>query len=119
MFSPAIAQAELTWQIAESFRRFGITDSTTDLLVIKVPVNPGITHESVAAHLAEHVQGTGVPFNDETLSGISDIGKIKKSYKLGALTPQSSKTAPVNGENGERRLLETALQGAIALRSAT
>ncbi|OJJ72807.1 hypothetical protein ASPBRDRAFT_176327 [Aspergillus brasiliensis CBS 101740] len=104
--------------IAESFRKFGITDSTKDLLVVKVSVTPEITHDSVAAHLGQHVEGTPVPFDDETLSKISDIAKIKKSYKLGALN-----TAPPNQANGTHdggmRRLELSVLGAIALRGAT
>ncbi|KAL5361929.1 EKC/KEOPS complex subunit cgi121 [Aspergillus floccosus] len=103
--------------IADSFRRFGITDSTKDLLVVKVSVTPDITRESVAAHLAQSVEGTPVPFDDETLSGISDIAKIKKAYKLGALSPAPSDKA--NGTNGEDRRLELSVIGAIALRGAT
>ncbi|OOF96013.1 hypothetical protein ASPCADRAFT_207361 [Aspergillus carbonarius ITEM 5010] len=104
--------------IAESFRKFGITDATKDLLVVKVSVTPEITHESVAAHLGENVEGSPVPFDDETLSTISDIAKIKKAYKLGALN-----TAPPNQANGTHdsgmRRLELSVLGAIALRGAT
>lgn len=103
--------------IADSFRRFGISDSTKDLLVVKVSVTPDVTHESVAAHLAQSVEGTPVPFNDETLSGISDIAKIKKAYKLGALSSAPSDKA--DGTNGEDRRLELSVIGAIALRGAT
>lgn len=104
--------------MADSFRRFGITDSTTNLLVIKVPVAPGITHDSVAAHLGESVQGSPVSFNDETLAAMADVGKIKKAYKLGSL-PQPPKADQVNGQEDARRQLETCLIGAIALRGAT
>ncbi|GES66110.1 CGI-121-domain-containing protein [Aspergillus terreus] len=103
--------------IADSFRRFGISDSTKDLLVVKVSVTPDVTHESVAAHLAQSVEGTPVPFSDETLSGISDIAKIKKAYKLGALSSASSDKA--DGTNGEDRRLELSVISAIALRGAT
>ncbi|KGO40305.1 Uncharacterized protein PEX1_020270 [Penicillium expansum] len=102
-----------TNNITESFRRFGITDSTKDLLVIKVSVSPEITHESVAAHLDSSVQGTPVPFDDQTLSKISDINKIKKAYKLGALP---SPTAKENDEAKQR--LENSLLSAIALRGS-
>ncbi|KAJ5468359.1 hypothetical protein N7475_006111 [Penicillium sp. IBT 31633x] len=102
-----------TNNIAESFRRFGITDSTKDLLVIKVSVSPDITHESVAAHLDTSVQGTPVPFDDQTLSEFSDINKIKKAYKLGALS------SPAGKENDEfKQRLENSLLSAIALRGS-
>jgi EKC/KEOPS complex subunit CGI121/TPRKB len=80
-------------------------------------VTPDVTHESVAAHLAQSVEGTPVPFDDETLSGISDIAKIKKAYKLGALSSAPSDKA--DGTNGEDRRLELSVIGAIALRGAT
>lgn len=105
-------------QIADSFRKFGISDSTKDLLVVKVSVTPEITHDSVAAHLAQSIEGSPVPFNDETLSKIADVTKIKKAYKLGALP--SAPAGPVNGAgNGDNGRLENSIIGAIALRGAT
>lgn len=83
--------------------------------MVKVSVSPEITHESVAAHLKENVQGTPVPFNDETLSAMSDVAKIKKVYKLGALpTPVANNQAYDN----DKRRLEVAMLGAIALRGS-
>ncbi|KAF7119248.1 hypothetical protein CNMCM5793_008996 [Aspergillus hiratsukae] len=87
--------------IADSFRKFGITDSTTDLLVVKVSVTPDVTHGSVAAHLQQSIDGSPVPFADESLSEISDVSKIKKAYKLGALSAQDD----------EKRRLELSLIG--------
>ncbi|KAJ5551548.1 hypothetical protein N7535_000508 [Penicillium sp. DV-2018c] len=101
-----------TNNIAESFRRFGITDSTKDLLVIKVSVSPEITKESVAAHLGSSVQGTPVPFDDQTLSEVADINKIKKAYKLGALP------SPSSGNDEAKQRLEKSLLSAIALRGS-
>jgi EKC/KEOPS complex subunit CGI121/TPRKB len=104
-------------QIADSFRKFGISDSTKDLLVVKVSVTPDITHDSVAAHLAQAIEGSPLSFNDETLSQVSDVTKIKKAYKLGAL---ASPAGQVNGANSdEKRRLQNSLIGAIALRGAT
>ncbi|KAI3152219.1 hypothetical protein CBS147325_2022 [Penicillium roqueforti] len=102
-----------TNNISESFRRFGITDSTKDMLVVKVSVSPETTHESVAAHLDSSVQGTPVLFDDQTLSEMSDINKIKKAYKLGALP---SPTAKKNDEAKQR--LENSLLSSIALRGS-
>ncbi|KAL4935159.1 hypothetical protein BDV06DRAFT_135620 [Aspergillus oleicola] len=107
-----------TNNIADSFRKFGISDATTSLLVVKVSVTPEIAHDSVAAHLAQNVEGTPVAFDDESLSGISDVAKIKKAYKLGALP-----SAPGGQTNGTidkgKRQLELSVLGAIALRGAT
>ncbi|KAL4875936.1 kinase binding protein CGI-121-domain-containing protein [Aspergillus karnatakaensis] len=107
-----------TNNIADSFRKFGISDSTSNLLVVKVSVTPDITHETVAAHLAQNVEGAPLPLDDEALSGISDIGKIKKVYKLGSLPSTSS--GQMNGTaSEEKRRLELSVLGAIALRGAT
>ncbi|OGM43459.1 protein cgi121 [Aspergillus bombycis] len=107
-----------TNNIADSFRKFGISDSTKDLLVVKVSVTPEVTHDAVATHLARSVEGSPVPFNDETLSEIADVAKIKKAYKLGALP--SASAGQVNGAgNGDNMRLENSIIGAIALRGAT
>ncbi|KAJ5103323.1 hypothetical protein N7532_003852 [Penicillium argentinense] len=103
--------------IAESFRKFGITDSTKDLLVVKVAVSPEITHDSVAAHLEASVQGKPVPFDDETLSEISDVTKIKKVFKLGALPSPGDKTNGAQNIKAKRQL-ELSLLSAIALRGS-
>ncbi|KAF7592718.1 hypothetical protein BBP40_012549 [Aspergillus hancockii] len=107
-----------TNNIADSFRKFGISDATKDLLVVKVSVTTDITHDSVAAHLEQAIEGSPVPFNDGTLSEVSDVTKIKKAYKLGALA--STPASQVNGANNdEKTRLENSLIGAIALRGAT
>ncbi|KAL4747932.1 hypothetical protein BDW72DRAFT_163245 [Aspergillus terricola var. indicus] len=108
-----------TNNIADSFRKFGISDTTSNLLVVKVSVTPDITREFVAAHLAQDVQGTPLPFNDDALSQISDVSKIKKAYKLGSL-PSGPSSDQVNGTSGGKgRQLELSVMGAIALRGAT
>jgi EKC/KEOPS complex subunit CGI121/TPRKB len=89
------------------------------LLVIKVSVTPEITHDSVAAHLESSVEGTSVPFDDLTLSEISDINKIKKLYKLGALpSPATKADASQPYADDARRRLERSMLGAIALRGS-
>ncbi|PLB45630.1 CGI-121-domain-containing protein [Aspergillus steynii IBT 23096] len=107
-----------TTNIADSFRKFGITDSTKDLLVVKIAVDSSATHDAVAAHLSQHIEGSMVPFDDETLSQIADVAKIKKAYKLGALN-----TTPGNQVNGvqddQMKRLELSVLAAIALRGAT
>jgi len=89
--------------------------------VVKVSVTPDITHDSVAEHLGKSVEGTSVPFDDESLSAIADIGKIRKAYKLGAAPAASAKapSAQVNGTtDGGKRELEINILGAMALRGA-
>jgi EKC/KEOPS complex subunit CGI121/TPRKB len=87
--------------------------------VVKLSVTPDVTHESVAAHLAQNVQGTPLPFDDNALSEISDVAKIKKAYKLGSL-PSGPSSDQVDGTSGSKdRQLELSVLGAIALRGAT
>ncbi|CEL02749.1 Putative Protein cgi121 [Aspergillus calidoustus] len=107
-----------TNNIADSFRKFGISDSTCNLLVVKVSMTPNMTHESVAAHLAQHVQGSSIPFTDAALARVSDVAKIKKAYKLGSLPSAASNQANGAHNDGKRRL-ELSVLGAIALRGAT
>lgn len=85
-------------------------------------MSPEITRDSVAAHLEGSVEGTPVPFNDQTLSEISDIAKIKKVYKLGTLPSAGTKanSGQVNGAQDDDaiRRLELSMLGAIALRGS-
>ncbi|EED16564.1 conserved hypothetical protein [Talaromyces stipitatus ATCC 10500] len=100
--------------IAEAFRRFGITDDTKNLLVVKLSVTPEVTHESVAKHLESSVKATSVPFTDETISSMSDLAKIRKLYKLNQLASKSS-----DGQTDAVKALEPLIIGAIAIRGAT
>lgn len=82
-------------------------------------MTPEITHDSVAAHLESSVEGTFVPFDDVILSEISDITKIKKLYKLGALpSPVAKPDASQPYQDEARRRLELSILGAIALRGS-
>ena len=87
-------------------------------MIVKVSVTPEITYDSVAAHLESSVDGTSVPFDDIALSEISDITKIKKLYKLGALPSPVAKPGAIQPQNEARRRLELSMLGAIALRGS-
>ncbi|KAH8700312.1 protein cgi121 [Talaromyces proteolyticus] len=115
--SEIVVSLSPTNNISESFRRFGITDATKDLLVIKVSVTPEITHGSVAEHLTKSVEATPVSFDDETISSMSDISRIRKIYKIAQSSSKSGDDAAVNGH--VVRELEVSIIGAIALRGAT
>lgn len=77
-------------------------------------MTPEITHESVAKHLENSVEATPVPFNDETISSMSDLAKIRKLYKL---NQPVSKAA--DGHFNAVKALEPLILGAIAIRGAT
>ncbi|TVY85662.1 EKC/KEOPS complex subunit, partial [Lachnellula willkommii] len=103
--------------IAESFRRFGVTAATTSLLVVKV----GGDGEEVRRHLEGAVEGEGVGFEEEVLAGIVDVGRVRKIYKLNG-GGSGGKKSVVNGvanEGEERRELEVSVLGAMALRGAS
>lgn len=108
-------------QIAESFRRFGIADATTNLLVIKLSISPDITHGSVKQHLDAVVEGDAVAFDDQVLARMTDLARIRKIYKLNVPVQTSGKKKR-EGDNvsdeSERKELEVMVLGLMALRGA-
>jgi EKC/KEOPS complex subunit CGI121/TPRKB len=109
-------------QIAESFRKFGLTDSTKNLLVVKASVTPDITRDSVAEHLGKVIEATPIPFKDETLATISDVGKIRKAYKVGSTPTRFVATAAdlsAGTLDHNKRYLQACILGAVALRGAS
>ena len=124
-------------QIAESFRRFGITTSTTSLLIIKVstPSSPASASE-VQAHLTSSIEGEQVPFEDSVLAKMTDVPRVKKIYKLnssggggggarrnGQVDGGRMEGLSINGmgmrTEDERKELENLVLGAMALRGVT
>ncbi len=108
-------------QIAESFRRFGITPTTTNLLAIKVSTDAQpFTGEQIQQQLTSVVEGEQVPFEDDVLAGMTDLARVRKIYKLNV--QGGKKDAVVNGvgkEETERKELEIMVLGSMALRGAT
>ncbi|KAL9136586.1 MAG: hypothetical protein Q9175_002205 [Cornicularia normoerica] len=127
--------------IAQSLRAFGITATTTHLLAIKLSTNPSITASTVSEHLTTSVEGTEVDFSDATLAEMADVGKIRKLYKLSGVVGEadakgkrrrkdgSEEGSGVdvvgseagnagNGAEEERKELEVAVLGLMALRGA-
>ncbi|KAK5165866.1 uncharacterized protein LTR77_008789 [Saxophila tyrrhenica] len=64
--------------IAESFRRFGISNESTHVLAIKV----GGDAAQIEAHLTQNVQGQPAAFSDEVLAELCDLNKIRKIYRI-------------------------------------
>jgi len=69
-------------QIAESFRRFGVTDETSNLLAIKVSTTPEMTAQTVTEHLTKHVEGQKVDFSDAEIAQMRDLPRLRKIYKF-------------------------------------
>ncbi|KAI9672338.1 MAG: hypothetical protein M1817_003360 [Caeruleum heppii] len=103
--------------IADSFRRFGVGDLTTNLLVIKVSSEPTITHNSVQKHLSSVIEGTPIDFSDDNLRVMTDMAKVKKAYKMGQVTSNSKIDGGIITD--ERAELEMTIVGAMALRGAS
>ncbi|KAF2090119.1 CGI-121-domain-containing protein [Saccharata proteae CBS 121410] len=113
--------------IADSFRRFGIQDTTTALVAIKVSSGPAVTAESVQSHLSTSVEGTSIPFSDESLAKFTDFARIRKIYKLDAAASGGKKGKP-NGVNGtangtgsqlsEAKEMEACVLGIMALKGS-
>ena len=80
-----------SWQIADSFRRFGISETTKDLLVVKVSPTETSCKEAVAEHLTAHVQGTPVDFTDENIAAVMDLERVRKTYKISLAQGQNKR----------------------------
>lgn len=124
--------------IAQAFRTFGITPTTTNLLVIKILSPSASTHltpESIQEHLSTSIEGTQVPFSDDFLAAMTDWERVRKAYKLdgiGALGGSGNGkgvkrvdgmglngVGRVKGEEEERKEMEVLVLGSMALRGAT
>ncbi|KAL1305677.1 hypothetical protein AAFC00_007270 [Neodothiora populina] len=103
--------------IAESFRRFGITDTTKDVLAIKVRVSPEFTSESVSQHLTQQVKGQAIEVSDEILGDLVDLARLKKIYKLNA-PPKKGGSGIVSSAAAERDEMESSILGAMALKGS-
>jgi len=109
--------------IGEAFRKFGINETTADLVILRVATSPSITAESVKVHLSDAVQGTSVDFSDDNLRDVSDWAKIRKVYKLpSSQSGDKYSKGLVNGDeeaDGNVEELQMAVLGVMALRGAT
>lgn len=83
-------------QIAESFRRFGVTDDSSNLLAIKVfsgseaSASFSTAASNVSKHLLDSVDGKLVDFTNDNIAAVSDLLRIKKIYKLPADSKSTS-----------------------------
>ena len=85
----------------------------------------------VSQHLGNAVEGKSVPFDEEQLRNFTDLGKIKKIYKLNASAhgkgPQRKKGQQQEsisdklptGVTDERKEVEATVLGMMALRGAS
>ncbi|KEQ96474.1 hypothetical protein AUEXF2481DRAFT_3965 [Aureobasidium subglaciale EXF-2481] len=103
--------------IAESFRRFGISDTTQHVLAIKVLSGSNIAAESVSKHLQENIDGEQVEVSDAILADLADQARLRKIYKLNVQAKKGAAngtTSPVS----EIKELETSILGVMALKGS-
>lgn len=103
---PAIIDAN-NLKIAESFRRFGLQDTSTHLVAVKVLKN---ADDSIAEHLTSNVQGDPVALTDEALAAVKDDARIRKIYRLDQ--PKKGETTTLGKE------AEAFVIGSMALKGA-
>ncbi|KAK4097423.1 CGI-121-domain-containing protein [Parathielavia hyrcaniae] len=114
--------------IADAYRRWGITPGKTkDLIVIKVippPQSPAQEQDETATtqqqqqqeaiwdHLRQHVQGIPAPLTDAELAQATDWPKVRKYYRLNGV-PALDRLAD---ERERRREMESLVVMGMALR---
>ncbi|CAK7267653.1 hypothetical protein SEPCBS119000_002663 [Sporothrix epigloea] len=97
--------------IAEAYRRFGISKETKNVLVVKILLD-GASAVPVWEHLAATVEGTAVPLSDAAaLAQCTDLARVRKYYKLNGVASLSG-----SAEVAQRQELEVLVLGAMALR---
>ncbi|KAK4540079.1 hypothetical protein LTR36_009820 [Oleoguttula mirabilis] len=66
--------------ISESFRRFGVAETSRHILAVKV----GGVQSQIEQHLKGSVEGNLVPLTDEQFAELRDESRLRKVYKIGA-----------------------------------
>ncbi|KAF7543598.1 hypothetical protein G7046_g9968 [Stylonectria norvegica] len=103
--------------IAEAYRRFGISPSTKDLIAIKVTVpnednvRP-VEGAQIWEHLRANIEGEAEPLTDASIAAVTDSSKVRKYYKLNGLKWLDS-IQDIGARNKETDML---VLGAMALR---
>ncbi|KAH7122138.1 protein CGI121 [Dactylonectria estremocensis] len=103
--------------IADSYRRFGISPSTKDLVVVKVafPAEDdtlALTGEQIWDHLKANVEGEALALTDENLVATTDLTKVRKYYKINGLKWLDD----IKDDALRKKEVETLVIGGMALR---
>ncbi|KAH7156759.1 protein CGI121 [Dactylonectria macrodidyma] len=103
--------------IADSYRRFGISPSTKDLIVVKIAFpaedgTPALTAEQIWDHLKANVEGEALALTDENLTAVTDLAKVRKYYKLNGLKWLDD----IKDDALRKKEVETLVIGGMALR---
>ncbi|KAK3936224.1 putative kinase [Diplogelasinospora grovesii] len=103
--------------IAEAYRRWGITPGTTkDIIILKIltlePKSECPTADDVWTHLRKHVDGRPVPLTDDEIDGSTDWAKVRKYYKLNGAPALEG----IQDDAGRKKEAETLIITSMALR---
>ena len=104
-------------QIAEAYRRFGITDDTTSLVVVKIASSDSRELQKI---VDTSIQGQLLELNDANLAAHMDEARIRKTYKLQPNMKPGSKAPGLRKRSADAQEdLEISILGLMALRGAT
>ncbi|KAF1930491.1 CGI-121-domain-containing protein [Didymella exigua CBS 183.55] len=117
--------------IGESYRTFGLTDTTTRLIAVKLPINAdgtrddSVSNEKVGRHLGSAVEGVSVELSEDggDLGRFAEVHRIKKVYKITCAKSTSGKGAKggpaANAEKKDDRSdIEAVILGTMALKGS-
>ncbi|KAK0767180.1 hypothetical protein N5P37_000914 [Trichoderma harzianum] len=115
--SETVVSLSSSSNIADAYRRFGVSPSTTDLFVVKIvfptDTNPvPASADAISKHLMDNVEGDAVPATDDTIETITDVRAVRKSYKLNGLAWLDG----IKDELVKRKEIERLVLGGMALR---
>ena len=106
-----------------------MSPTSTSLVVIKISTEPSVTVSRVSEHLSANLEGTMVDFNESNISRLTDMGRVKKIYKMddkmsgkeGRKKHSSQiKEAPSTEQQmDDRKEIEMIVLGQMALRGLT
>jgi EKC/KEOPS complex subunit CGI121/TPRKB len=108
-------------QIAESFRRFGVTDDTSNLLAIKILSGSELSTaaSNVSKHLLDAVDGNVVDFTNDNIAVMSDLLRIKKIYKLPVDSkPTSTRLNGSTPDQDQIQQMEAMILGTMAVKGS-
>ncbi|KAL7949745.1 kinase binding protein CGI-121 domain-containing protein [Trichoderma barbatum] len=115
--SETVVSLSSSSNIADAYRRFGVSPSTTDLFVVKISFptegNPvPSTADAISQHLTDNVEGDAVPATDDIIETITDVRTVRKSYKLNGLAWLDT----IKDDLVKRKEIEKLVLGGMALR---
>ncbi|KAH9894697.1 protein CGI121 [Xylariomycetidae sp. FL2044] len=122
--SEIVCSLSPTNNISEAYRRYGITPTSRNIIIVKVlisspdsssspsPNKTLTTPDVVKAHLSTHVRGSLCPFTDATIASFTDWPKVRKYYKLNGVGWIDG----IKDEPRKKREWEMLVLGGMALR---